>query len=295
MSERKIDFRKYHGLGNDYLVLDPADFPRAPGPEGIRAICDRNRGVGSDGILYGPSRWSGGMSLRIFNPDGSEAEKSGNGARIFAWFLRERGYVDSDEYAFMTPGGRVVARVEDAAARLIRMDMGSASFDAAAVGAEAGLPEVVDRRSEFGGRQCRITCVSMGNPHCVVTGQPADEATARALGPIIERSPLFPRRINVQFLEVESRSEIRIAIWERGAGYTLASGSSSCASAAAARRLGLVGDEVRVRMPGGELLVRFAEGTTYMTGPVAEVFEGFFSEALLAASGLVRAGPGGAA
>jgi len=291
MRGSEADFRKYHGLGNDYLVLDPADFAAMPSAPAVRAICDRNRGVGSDGILWGPIRAEGGrMALRIFNPDGSEAEKSGNGTRIFAWYLRERGYVSADEYGFDTQGGPVGARVIDARSRLIRMDMGPASFAAADVPVESGADEVVDRSSSFAGFQCRITCVSMGNPHCVVTGLRADEATARTLGPAIERSPLFPRRTNVQFLEPAGPGEIRISIWERGAGYTLASGSSSCAAAAAARRLGLVGDEVRVLMPGGSLDIRFADGTTYMTGPVAPVFAGRLSEELLAEAGLERKG-----
>ncbi len=284
----KPDFRKYHGLGNDYLVLDPADFPELPAPGAVRALLDRHRGVGADGLLYGPAAGDPELALRIFNPDGSEAGDSGNGRRIYAWHLRAMGYAASDEVRFRTAGGHARAFVVDAGRGLVRTDMGPASFDAAAVPVEAKTAEVVDRRSEFCGCQCRITCVSTGNPHCVVVGQPADEATARALGPVIERSPLFPKRVNVDFLEVDGPAEIRIAIWTRGTGYTLASGSSCCAAAAAARRLGLVGDEVRVTMPGGVLDLRFEKDAILMTGPVAEVCEGRFSEALLLEAGLRR-------
>ena len=267
------DFRKYHGLGNDYLVIDPTDFPFDPVPEIVRAICDRNLGVGSDGILFGPLMDPGGPTLRIFNPDGSEAEKSGNGLRIFAWYLFERGLVAGREFPLRTMGGAVKAWILGPG--LVRMDMGTPSFQAPSGG------ELIDQEHAIGAERGRITFVSMGNPHCVVRGLPVTESLARRLGPLVEHDPLFPARTNVQFLEVLGPSEIRIEIWERGAGYTLASGSSSCAAAAAARRLGLVGDEVTVRMPGGTLEIRFAENSVYLTGPVEKVFEGSFAEPLL--------------
>ncbi len=277
-------FRKYHGLGNDYIVINPADFPFEPTEAAVRAVCDRNRGVGSDGILLGPlpgPRPGDAPSLRIFNPDGSEAAKSGNGLRIFAWYLYEAGLAAGREFPLLTKGGPVVAAVVDEAARLVRMDMGPPNFAAAAVPVLAEREEVVDMAAEFDDKRCRITCVSMGNPHCVVLGLGSSEEIARELGPLVERFPLFPDRVNVQFLEALGPGEIRISIWERGAGYTLASGSSSCAAAAAARRLGLVGDEVLVRMPGGELRVEFAAGTTFLTGPVEKCFEGSFAGGLL--------------
>jgi len=265
------DFYKYHGLGNDYLVIHPADFPGEPNPEAVRAICDRNLGVGSDGILLGPLPDPGGPTLRIFNPDGSEAEKSGNGLRIFAWHLFEQGLVAEREFPLLTKGGAVKAWILGEG--LVRMDMGVPSFTAPRGG------ELVDQEHGIGDAQGRITFVSMGNPHCVVTGLPVTEATARRLGPLVESDPLFPAKTNVQFLEVLSPSEIRIEIWERGAGYTLASGSSSCAAAAVALRLGRVGNEVTVRMPGGTLEIRFVGGSVLLTRPVEKVFEGSFAMA----------------
>ena len=261
------EFRKYHGLGNDYLVVDPGDVDFDPTPEAVRAVCDRNYGVGSDGILYGPLRDGSGLDLRIFNPDGGEAEKSGNGLRIFAWYLHERGLLTADGMRIATKGGVVFARVADAARRIITIDMGVPSFSAA--------DEIT-----FGPHTLRATCVSMGNPHCVILLPGVTAGTARELGPAIEGDPLFSRRTNVQFLEPVSRSRIRIEIWERGAGYTLASGSSSCAAAAAARRLGLVDDSVTVMMPGGELDVEFSDGHAWLTGPVEPVFEGRFAREL---------------
>ncbi len=274
------EFRKYHGLGNDYLVVDPGDVDFDPTPEAVRAVCDRNYGVGSDGILYGPLRDGSGLDLRIFNPDGGEAEKSGNGLRIFAWYLHERGLLTADGMRIATKGGVVFARVADAARRIITIDMGVPSFSAADIGITAPWPELVDREITFGPHTLRATCVSMGNPHCVILLPGVTAGTARELGPAIEGDPLFSRRTNVQFLEPVSRSRIRIEIWERGAGYTLASGSSSCAAAAAARRLGLVDDSVTVMMPGGELDVEFSDGHAWLTGPVEPVFEGRFAREL---------------
>ncbi len=276
-------FRKYHGLGNDYLVIDPMDISFEPTPEAVRIICDRHHGVGSDGILLGPLAQEGGPTLRIFNPDGSQAEKSGNGLRIFSWYLHERGYISGPEFPLLTQGGPVRAWIIDPLEKRIRIDMGTPSFDAQTAAPGAGCVEILDREFDFSGELCRIGFVSMGNPHCVVLGKAVSEGLARRLGPLVEHSSLFPARTNVQFLEVLGPSEIRIEIWERGAGYTLASGSSSCAAAAVARRLGLVaGDEIVVRMPGGVLDVRFEGGTALLTGPVEKVFEGVFSEDLLA-------------
>lgn len=284
------DFYKYHGLGNDYLVIDPAGFPFDPTPAAVRAICDRHYGAGSDGILLGPLADPADpdlLTLRIFNPDGGEAEKSGNGLRIFAWFLYEKGIVDAAPFPIRVKGGRVLARVVDPANKVVRVDMGAPAFDARTAAPGAGLDEIVDREFEFGSERCRITFVSMGNPHCVVSGMALSEALACRLGPAIERSPLFPARTNVQFLQVLSRSEILIEIWERGAGYTLASGSSSCGAAAAARKMGLVDDEVTVHMPGGVLQVTFANGSAHLEGPVEKVMEGRFAEDLVAR---IRAG-----
>lgn len=268
------DFRKYHGLGNDYLVIDPEDCAFEPTPEAVRLVCDRNLGVGSDGILLGPLADPAGPTLRIYNPDGSEAEKSGNGLRIFAWYLYERGKSGGPEFPLKTLGGPVRAWILGEG--MVRMDMGAPSFQAPLGG------EIIERAHRIADADARITFVSMGNPHCVVTGLPVTEATAKRLGPVLEHDPLFPARTNVQFLEVLNPSEIRIQIWERGAGYTLASGSSSCAAASAARRLGLVGDAVKVHMPGGVLEIRFEAGKALLTGPVENVFEGSFSPHLRA-------------
>ncbi len=279
-----MEFQKYHGLGNDYIVLDPATSDFEPSPEAIRAVCDRNYGVGSDGILYGPLPGAGAHALRIFNPDGSEAEKSGNGLRIFSWYLYEKGYV-GPSFPVDTPGGRVRSEIVDAASKLVRVDMGPPRFDSVSVGVATPLAEFFGQDLLVEGHGYRAHCVTMGNPHCVIMGSEVTAEAAKRLGPKIERHALFPNRINVQLLEVLSRSEIHIEIWERGAGYTLASGSSSCGAASVARRLGLVDDEVTVRMPGGALEISFAGGTVHMTGPVEKVCEGSLCDGLRARMG----------
>jgi diaminopimelate epimerase len=262
---------KSHGLGNDYIVIDPANVPFAVTPEAVRLICDRHRGVGSDGILLVADADGADFGMRIFNPDGSEAEKSGNGARIFAKFLRDHGYTDRDRFTLRTLGGRVTCALEHADGRVARItvDMGKARFDP--------LDAI-----EIDGRRFEVTSVSMGNPHCVVIVPDLAEIDVRALGPKIETHPAFPKRTNVQFAQVVSRDEVRILIWERGAGYTLASGSSSCAVVAACHRRGLVDRSVTVSMPGGQLSITIADdGEIRMRGPVEEICTGDLSPDLL--------------
>ncbi len=262
---------KSHGLGNDYIVIDPATVPFALTPGSVRLLCDRHRGVGSDGILAVAPPDGGDFGLRIFNPDGSEAEKSGNGVRIFAKFLREHGYTDRDRFVLDTRGGRVSAQLEWEQGRVAHVvaEMGKASFGA--------VCEI-----EVDGRRIAVVQVSLGNPHCVVIVPDLAGIDAQVLGPKIERHDAFPERTNVQFAQVRSRGEVSILIWERGAGYTQASGSSSCAVVAACHRSGLVDREVTVTMPGGQLEIRIAsDGELRMRGPVEEVCAGDLSADLL--------------
>jgi diaminopimelate epimerase len=276
-------FWKYHALGNDYVILDSAEFALEPGDTMIPRICDRHRGVGADGILLGPLPGPAGHGLRIFNPDGSEAEKSGNGIRIFARFLRDRGVAPDlrGSYRISTAGGVVEARVREDG-REATVAMGCASFRSEDIPVAGPPREVLGEAIEVLGRRFRFCAVTVGNPHCVVLCPDATRETACTYGPVIETDPRFPRRTNVQFLEVVDRRMIRIEIWERGAGYTLASGTSSCASAAASRRLGLCDEEIEVRMPGGSMQVSVGDGFEItLTGAVAKVAEGEIAEEAL--------------
>jgi diaminopimelate epimerase len=270
-------FHKYHALGNDYIVLDPADFPGwgEPSRSQIRAVCHRNFGVGSDGILWGPlPSAAADFGLRIFNPDGSEAEKSGNGLRIFSRYLWDRGLAGGPVFRIETPGGIVRSEIQEEGRR-ITVAMGAVSFDSRRIPVSGEAREVLGERIEVQGRSFEFSAATIGNPHCVIPVDEPSEALARRYGPDIEVHPLFPNRTNVQFLGVIDRSNIRIEIWERGAGYTLASGSSSSAAAAVAHRLGLVGRSVTVHMPGGRIGIEIGEDySVQMTGSVNRVAEG---------------------
>jgi diaminopimelate epimerase len=256
----KHEFVRGHGLGNDYLVVDGEHFGIELTPARIVAICDRHTGVGSDGILERvPAPAGFDAAVRIYNPDGSEAEKSGNGTRIFSKFLMDHGYVAAGKtLSLHTLGGPVsatlVARGKDRS--VMRMSMGRVSFRCADLPMDGrGADEWVQRPLDLGERSFTATCLSVGNPHAVLFDAPFDEASARKWGPLVENHAQFPRRTNVQLIQPVDRGTVRALIWERGAGWTLASGTSSCAVAAACVRAGLTDRRVKVVMPGGTLEV----------------------------------------
>lgn len=268
-----MELQKYHGLGNDYLIYDPKINDLPLNPERIRRICDRNFGAGSDGILFGPVFGPQGRpGVRIFNPDGSEAEKSGNGVRIFSRYLKDAGYIGESAFTLHTPGGDVEVEYLSADGALMRVEMGKTTCRSIEIPVTGPDREVIGEPMTFGGREYRATCVSIGNPHCVLPMEEISREQACALGPLVESAACFPRRINLQLLKVLDRRNIRIEIYERGAGYTLASGTSSCAAATAAYRLGLVEPELTVHMPGGTLSIEIRpDSTVYMTGRVESV------------------------
>ncbi|MER3447846.1 MAG: diaminopimelate epimerase [Candidatus Dadabacteria bacterium] len=277
-------FVKSHGLGNDYFVLDKSDISFELNPEIIKLLCHRNYGIGSDGILLLVPSDRADFGLRIFNPDGSAAEKSGNGLRIFAKFLYEHGYTKKDSFSIDTPGGVVTAEIEikDDRVPSVTVEMGRATFWSSLIPVEGVDREVIGEEIRINGEILKFTAVSVGNPHCVVFVDELDEGYARKLGPILETHPIFPNRTNVQFAKVASRDRVSILIWERGAGYTLASGSSSCAVAAACMRNGFTDRYVTVYMPGGELQVEIREDWSIkMRGPVEEISSGTISKDLL--------------
>ncbi|MBU6399258.1 MAG: diaminopimelate epimerase [Verrucomicrobia bacterium] len=275
-------FWKYHALGNDYLVLDPQQATEALTPDTIRRICHRHFGVGSDGILLGPlPSKSAPFALRIFNPDGSEAEKSGNGLRIFSRFLWDQGRVREQEFAIETPGGLVRAQVLEQG-RTVRVEMGQVSFWSDQIPVTGRRREVLGETLTVGDRAFSFCAATVGNPHCVIPLTEVAPELARAFGPLIEVHPLFPNRTNVQFLQVLDRRNIQIEIWERGAGYTLASGSSSSAAAAVARRLGRCDGAITVHMPGGNLAIEVRDDYSIrMTGTVTKVADGEIAAEML--------------
>jgi diaminopimelate epimerase len=277
----KFDFVKSHGLGNDYIVMVKGEGTPPLTEDNIRLICDRNYGVGSDGILL-LEKDTPPFGLRIFNPDGSEAEKSGNGLRIFSKFLFEYGYAKDKEFPIDTAGGRVKSTVRtDPSNRVVAVlvEMGTYTFDPSAVGIkDRSTPMIEETLQIKGDVSVKGSALSVGNPHFVFFVDAIDEPFIREFGTLIEHHPLFPRRINTQMVRVVGPNEIEIRIWERGAGYTQASGSSSCAAASCAVSLGKVKSPVTVRMPGGVLHIEVGEDKSLrMEGPVEEVMTGFFS------------------
>ncbi|QMU55999.1 MAG: diaminopimelate epimerase [Candidatus Mycalebacterium zealandia] len=278
-------FVKSHGLGNDYIVLEEKSLSFKLTPEAARLLCDRNLGIGSDGILLLVESGKSDFGLKIFNPDGSEAEKSGNGLRIFAKFLRDYKHTNSDSFSVETPGGIVRAEIqsENGPVSFIKVEMGKAVFDAAEIPVSGGFSgDVVGEKIEADGKRFEFTAVSIGNPHCVIFTEKPSETQTRQFGPALENHEFFPNRTNVQFARAAAENLLEIFIWERGAGYTLASGSSSCAAAAAAVKNGLCENRLTVSMPGGTLDIEV--GTDFeirMTGPAEEVASGSLSAGIL--------------
>ena len=270
-----MKFFKYHALGNDYLVLDSGnnDLPVISlTAEQVRNICNRNFGLGADGILVGSKDDSRKyFNLQIFNPDGSTAEKSGNGLRIFARFLWDKKQVNESQFNIMTSGGLVTAIMENYGSK-VSVEMGKVSFQSDKIPVVGKIREVLNETIDIDGKQLKFCAATIGNPHCVVLNGEQTQDEVRRIGPLIETHPYFPNRINVQFLEVLERGKIRIEIWERGTGYTLASGSSSCAAASVAHKLGLCENKIAVLMPGGQIDITVNEDYGIsMRGPVIRV------------------------
>jgi UDP-N-acetylmuramoyl-L-alanyl-D-glutamate--2,6-diaminopimelate ligase len=270
-----MKFVKYHGLGNDYIVMMAEDLSLPLTPTRTQRICDRNLGPGSDGIVLVEGQTAQGFVVRIFNPDGSEAENSGNGMRIVSRFLFDTGRVGREPFALLVKGERrITAQISDPQ-QAITVDMGRATFLSAEIPVAGATREVVGEKLHILGEDLTVNCVSVGNPHCVIIGRPDIKDGALRLGPFIEVHERFPRRTNVQFVHVIDRASIRIEIWERGAGYTLASGSSACAAASVCKKLELIDSRVTVYMPGGALEITVADDfTVTLTGPITRVCEG---------------------
>ncbi|RME66664.1 MAG: diaminopimelate epimerase [Verrucomicrobia bacterium] len=266
-------FFKYHALGNDYLVLPPSEKSPLFSPSEIERICHRHFGLGSDGILYGPLKTDrADFGLQIWNPDGSEAEKSGNGLRIFARYLFDQGLVGESPFTVETPGGVVKCEVREKGQR-IRVEMGRVSFDSTVIPVSGEPREVINETVEINGTTYTYCAATVGNPHVVVVLDDHSPELAHEIGPVLENmTERFPNRTNVQLLKVLDRGNIQIEIWERGAGYTLASGSSSSAAAAVAHKLGLCDSDITVHMPGGVIRIEIdADFGITMTGPTTAV------------------------
>ncbi len=269
-----IKFSKYHALGNDYLVLDPIDAPIPYEGSDCIKICHRNYGLGSDGILYGPEKSDkADFKLRIYNPDASEAEKSGNGLRIFSRYLFDTKRVKEDKAFTVETLGGIVSCVVSKGGDFITVEMGKVTFDSAKIPVNGAQREVINEKFEIFGQTYTYCCASVGNPHCVLPMAEISAELAKKIGPVIENmTERFPNRTNVQLLKVLDRNNIQIEIWERGAGYTLASGSSSSAAASVAKKLGLVDSKISVHTQGGIINIEITDDFSItMSGPATKV------------------------
>ncbi|MDR0693023.1 MAG: diaminopimelate epimerase [Puniceicoccales bacterium] len=259
-------FVKYHALGNDYLFLDASRF-KLPTMAGIKKICHRNFGIGSDGILYGTKVSDNIFKVQIINPDGTTAEISGNGVRIFARAMFDLGLVTPHSEFFVKTFKKTVT-CNVLSKDQIEVDMGCPLFK------DSNIPYFLCGSSTFtvNGETYRYYPVSMGNPHCVIFVDDLSREEVKTAGPLLECNPMFPEKTNVQFAKILDRNTIAIEIWERGAGYTLASGSSACAVFAVARKLNLCSNNVKIHMPGGILHVKTAKsGNIMQKGPVKQI------------------------
>jgi diaminopimelate epimerase len=270
-----LSFTKMHGLGNDFVVIDAINQSVELSPEQVRFIADRHRGVGCDQLLLVEASKTPNVDFkyRIFNADGGEVGQCGNGARCFARFVVDKGLTEKAEISVETASGVIRPRLE--ADGQVSVDMGVPKF------APEALPFSVEVESDryliaLNGEKVEIGAVSMGNPHAVVLVDNVETAAVASLGPAIESHTQFPQRVNVGFMQVVSRDQIRLRVFERGVGETQACGTGACAAMAVAHRWGLVDDEVRVGLTGGQLLIRWPGGGSplLMTGPAETVFEG---------------------
>ena len=266
---KKVTFEKYHCMGNDYLVFDPNHNELELDQANVKMICDRNEGLGADGVLEGPILKEDGMHVKVWNPDGSESETSGNGVRIFAKYLKDAGYVQKKNFKLYTGNGPVEVTFLNEDGSRLRVSMGKLSFWSDEIPVIGERREVINEDMVFGRTLYPVTCVSIGNPHCVIPMREISKPLVCKIGDYSEIARYFPNRINTQIMQVMDKENIAIEIFERGAGYTRASGTGACAAAGVAYKLGLTSNKVIVHMPGGELQVEIGDDwEAYMTGDV---------------------------
>lgn len=278
-----ITMVKYQGLGNDYLILDPNKNRVQLQGKKVALLCQRGFGLGADGVLYGPVEINGKMGVHIFNSDGSESAISGNGVRIFAKYLMDQQYVKEQRFHIETMSGTIEVECLNSRATEFRVNMGKASFISREIPVTGEVREVINEAFTFHDKEYKATCLTVGNPHCIIFMDKVSKEIARELGPYVENAEEFPERMNLQICRQIDRGNLDIEIWERGSGYTKASGTGSCAAAIAAYKLGLVENRINVNQPGGMIEIDIKEdGTIYMTGNVGyiadvHVAESFFS------------------
>jgi diaminopimelate epimerase len=271
-----VKFWKMHGLGNDYVVIDnrttQITITEATGL--ARRLCERRLSVGADGLLLVENSAVADVKMRIFNADGSEAEMCGNGIRCFAKYCYENNIARKKELTVETLAGikRTWLTVNGSTVTSVRVDMGAAILERSKI-PMVGIGKCVNEALQVNGEQYTATCLSVGNPHCVIFVESVDDFPVQLFGPKIESHKLFPKRTNVEFAQVLNRNELKVRVWERGCGETLACGTGACAVVAAGNMLRKVGDKVIVHLLGGDLEVEYTEHL-FLSGAVGKVFEG---------------------
>jgi len=282
-------FTKMHGLGNDYIYIDAhrESLGEIDLPWLARVLSDRNFGIGADGIILILPSEPADFRMRMFNADGSESEMCGNGMRCFAKYVHDHGLTRKTEFVVETGAGLIRPRVtlERGHVSSVTVDMGPPVLARRAI-PMLGSPEegrVIDEPLRVGDQEARVTCVSMGNPHCVLFVDDVEAAPVRTLGPLIERHEVFPARTNVEFIRVVADDRLNMRVWERGSGETLACGTGASASVVAAALNGHAGHACTVRLLGGELQIEWrADDHVFLTGPAVEVFAGEVDPAAIA-------------
>jgi diaminopimelate epimerase len=275
-----VKFSKWQGLGNHYIVLHREEVSFDLTPERVRLICDRNVGIGSDGILLvGPGSGAGRFSVQIFNPDGSEAEMCGNGVRMVARKLKMEGSIKGDTVILETKAGEIVPTIIND--YMVRVDMGLARFGGEKLAGFSG--EAVTEKLDVAGRSFTFTFVDVGNPHAVIQSPwPLELVPLHEVGPMIETHKYFPRRANVEFVLATGEHSARMRVWERGVGETWACGTGATATGVALVRTGVCNSPVEVELPGGKLLVEVEpDWRVFMTGPAEEIYHGDCSREFL--------------
>jgi diaminopimelate epimerase len=269
-------FWKMHGLGNDYVVIDNRDekITDKQAPALAKKLCERRFSVGADGLLFACGSTTADVRIRIFNADGSEAEMCGNGVRCFAKYCYESGIVQKTNFKVETLAGikPVWLTIEGNEVAAVKVDMGSPNWDRQSL-PMAGEGTCINQDLQVDDETYKITCLSMGNPHCVIFVENVDEFPVEYIGPMIENHKDFPKRTNVGFVQVLGKNELEVRVWERGCGETLSCGTGTCAAVAAANRLGKVGNKVTVHVLGGDLQVEVGK-TLFLSGAAEKVFEG---------------------
>lgn len=274
-----MNFTKMHGLGNDFIVIaEENKLPHSVSDLALR-LCSRNFGVGADGLVYILPSGRADFMMRIINADGSEAEQCGNAIRCAAKYIYDHGMSDKTELKIETIGAGVQPvqlTLQEGKAVKVRVDMGEPVLKGTEVPTTVDAEPVLNHPVEADGREFAFTAVSMGNPHCVIFVDDAVSFDLHTWGPMLERHPLFPRKTNVEFTTVRSRSHLDMRVWERGAGPTLACGTGACAALVASVLHGLTDRKATVSLKGGDLLIEWNEtdNRVYMTGPAEEVFRG---------------------